>query len=170
MSYGCFFNGVDSKIDLGSDMISDKTVTIMGWIKPYGWGAFGNFVYTNGKVICWVRDTEDNIGFSSNGSTTTKSATNSITLNKLQFVAITRESDGTVNFYIGDKNTAPVLSGTADQDSGTPEAGTTSVILGNNSGATRTFDGLIPVLKCVENVLSLQEITRFWSSTLGEIR
>jgi hypothetical protein len=53
---------------------------------------------------------------------------------------------------------------------GTPVAGTTNVIIGNNSGATRTFDGLIPMLQVFENVLTLEQITQIWSSTRSEIQ
>jgi len=43
--------------------------------------------------------------------------------------SVTRELDGTINFYIWDLDTTPVLSGSADQNSGT-----INVIIGNNSG------------------------------------
>jgi hypothetical protein len=77
---------------------------------------------------------------------------------------------GVVNFYIGNSTTAPALSGTANQSSGTPVAGTTNVFIGNNTGATRTFNGLIPMLKVYEGILDLPTITQIWSESLKDIK
>jgi len=105
------------------------------------------------------------ISITSDNSTYAHSAVSSVLVKKKQFVSLTREADGTVNFYIGDKNTAPALSGSADQDSGSPVSGTTSVYLGNNAAGARTFDGLIPELEVVEGILTLAQITQYWSHT-----
>jgi len=169
-NYAAEFNGTTSLIDTGTDMISDKAVTVMGWIKPYSWGETSGRIINNDKCIFRVSSVNNNIRFTSDNSGRIESATNSILFNKWQFVAVTRESDGTANFYIGDKDTAPAISGTPDTDSGTPSAGTTNVIIGNNAAATRTFDGLIPKLKVVEGILTLAQITQVWSETLKEIK
>jgi len=60
--------------------------------------------------------------------------------------------------------------GSADQDSGTPTAGTTNIIIGNNNAQYRSFDGLINSMQIYEGILSLQDITRIWSSTLKYIQ
>ena len=169
MSFACKFNGSSSKIDLGSDVIGVKAVTVMGWIKPYSTGESEGQIINNGRIYLGYDGLNKRVLFSSETSTYLTSGTNSVSLNKWQFISITREADGTVNFYIGDKSTAPALSGSADQDSGTPAAGTTNVIIGNNSGATRTFDGTIPKLKVIEGILTLAQITQVWSETRKEI-
>ena len=165
-SYSAEFNGTTSMIDTGTDMIGTKAVTVMYWIKPYNFNnesANGTYI-DNGKFSLYHNITGA-LRITSNLMSFPTSGLNSIILNKLQFISVTRESDGTVNFYIGDKNTAPALSGAADQNSGTPVAGTTNVIIGNNDAQTRTFDGLIPEIKVIENILSLDDITRYWSES-----
>jgi hypothetical protein len=165
------FNGSTSMIDTGTDMIGTKAVTVMGWIKPYTYGESNEGkLIDNGKSLFSVISSNDRIYFTSNNANITFSANNSISLNKKQFIVVTREADGTANLYIGDKTTTPTLSGGANQNSGTPEAGTTNVIIGNNSAASRTFDGLIPKLKVIEGILTLAEITQEWSSTLNKIK
>jgi len=164
---GALFNGTTSLIDTGTDMIGVKSCTILGWIKPYSYGETAGRIIDNGKFFIYALGSQ--LRSVSDGTSLVNSGVSTISLNKLQFVVATREADGTVNFYIGDTKNAPTLSGSADQDSGTPEAGTTNVIIGNNSEATRTFDGLMPKLKVVEGILSLEQITQVWSETLSEI-
>ncbi len=169
--YSAKFNGTTSKIDTGTDMIGTKAVTVMGWIKPYSLGESNmGFILDNDKFR--LRFTSNNrIIFYSEGNGTYAITLNyAVSLNQWQFVSVTRKSDGIVNFYIGDLDTSPALSGSADQPSGTPVAGTSNVIIGNNNIQTRTFDGLISKLKVVEGILSLAEITQEWSSTKGSIR
>ena len=172
---GALWNGSSSKIDLGSEIIGTKDVSIMGWIKPYSFGGGGNGRILNNTsldlvMISTLSGTDNALGITSNGGTANiLSGNNSISLNKLQFVSVTRTAAGLVTFRIGDKDTAPALSGSADQDSGSPISGTTNVIIGNNAGATRAFDGLINKLSVVEGILSLAQITQVWSETLSEI-
>lgn len=167
---GAFFNGSTSLIDTGADVIGTKAVTVMGWIKPYSYGGGSNGrIIDNGKFSLIFRNLNSQLIFFSDLATTTVSANNSISLNKWQFVCVTRTSTGVTNFYIGDLSTAPALSGIANQDSGTPTAGTTNAIIGNNSGVSRSFDGTINKLKVVEGILSLQEITREWSESRKHI-
>ncbi len=168
-NYSALFDGSSSKIDLGTDCIGVKAITVMGWIKPYSYGNINGRILDNGKAILFLYNTNGTLGFVSTGVGANLAADNAILLNQWNFVATTRESDGTINHFIGYKNTAPVLSGTPDLLSGTPTAGTTNVILGNNSNQSGTFDGLIPKLGVVESILSLAEITRAWSSSRGSL-
>ena len=166
-NYAADFNGTSSKIDLNTNMINTKAVTVLSWVNIKSNGENGNGrIINEGQTIFYVNN--NSIKFSSDSSSFTNS--DNIDFNIVKFVALTRESDGTVNFYIGDLETAPALSGVADQDSGTPTAGTTNVVIGNNDGANRTFDGLIPKLKVVEGILDIDEITRYWSETRKEVK
>jgi len=170
MGFSCKFNGSTSKVDTQSTFGGlTGAITILAWINPSSFGEVGVArIVDNGEAIIWVQNYK--VYFTSNNfSNETSSAAGSITLNKLQFIVVTREADGTVNFYIGDKDNAPTSSGAADQDSGTPEAGTTNVIIGNNAAGTRTFDGTINKIAVVEGILSLAEISRYWSSSLREV-
>ena len=59
-------------------------------------------------------------------------------LNTWYHIVCTSTDIGIANFYIDG-----VLSGTANQNSGTPTAGTTNIIIGNRNAGDRTFDGRI---------------------------
>ncbi len=169
--YSAVFDGADSKVDTGTDMIGTKAVTVMGWIKPSGWGegSLGRII-DNGKFYMFTFNNHDYIGLTSAGSSPIYSSSNSISLNNWQFVSVTREADGTVNYYIGDLDTAPALSGSADQNSGVPVAGTTNVIIGNNNTQTRTFDGLISNLQVVEGIVDLNTIIDYYNLTKSLIK
>ena len=152
-------------------MIGTKAVTIMGWVDWYSLGenSTGRII-DNGEFIIWTDNDNDRFRIVSDTSTAANAVNNSVVLNKKQFISVTREIDGTANFYIGDLDTAPAINGTPDQDSGVPTVGTANTILGNTAAQTQTFDGLIPKLKVVEGILSLAEITQEWSSTLQDVK
>jgi len=86
------------------------------------------------------------VAFYRDGATGIYSANSSMNLNTWTYLAVISNSDGTTSFYIGDENTTPVLSGTADQDAGTPEDGG-DLYIGNRSGNDRTFEGAIHGLR-----------------------
>jgi len=147
------FNGTTDFIDLGADKPSDLTgdITIGCWIRPEGWGGGGYGRIITNKYL------GNNDGFylgitnnASKNAVILESATldgklsgdDSITLNTWQHILATRESDGTTNFYING-----IQSGVLNQDSGTPEAGTTNTFIGNNNIGDRAFDGQIKNLK-----------------------
>ena len=93
-------------------------------------------------------DILNKLAFRSDGATTINSADNSITLQKWQHICVTRTAAGIANIYINN-----VLSGSADQASGTPAAGTTNVFIGNRSAGDRTFDGLIDEVRFYNKVI-----------------
>lgn len=167
-NYGAEFNGTTSKIDLGTDMIGTKAVTLMGWIKPNTGGETElSRLIDNSQTFIRLNTTSSQRLFQlrSDGSTSANSGSGVLKLNNYNFISATRESDGTVNFYVGYLDTAPVQSGNSDQSSGTPIIGITNVFIGNNSIGSLTFDGKISMLKVVEGILDLQEITQEWSET-----
>jgi hypothetical protein len=170
--YSASFNGTTSRINTGSDFIGTKAITVCGWINPTGWGGGSlGAIIDNSRTILQkfaISATTGRIRLTSDNSTYATSATGLIT-NQNQFICVTRTTAGVVNFYIGDSTTAPVISGTANQASGTPVAGTTNVFIGNNSAANRTFDGLIPMLDVYEGILDLSIITQIWSESRKEI-
>jgi hypothetical protein len=167
---GALWNGTTSLIDLGSEIIGTKDVSIMGWFKLYsdGEGNTGRLL-ENGKFKLFITSS----GKLSLGSAGTGSATSgAIPFGKDVFIALTRKSDadGKTDFYIGYKDQAPVLSGGANQTSGLPTVGDTNLTIGNNAGASRTSDGLINKLTVVEGILSLAQITQEWSSTINQVQ
>jgi len=114
------FDGSDDYINCGDDFLGTGALTIMAWIRPTAFGTFPNYQKTivgNTKVRFETYGSGDKLRFSSDGTTLVYSAASSITLHEWQHVAVTRDANGAANFYVNG-----VLSGTADQASGTPIA------------------------------------------------
>ena len=168
-SYSAVFNGSTSKIDTGSDWIGTKAVTVCGWIKLNNYGEASGIegdIFTNAKSIFSSVRAGSQFQLTSNAwSNVAVPAVNSIVLFKWIFISTTRKLDGKGSFYLGSKSISPALSSTSDQNSGIPAAGTTNVIIGNNTGQTRTMNGSIKMLNIYEGILSLQEITQIWQNT-----
>ena len=174
MSYSAYFNGTSSKIDCGVDFIGTKAFSFCGWmnIKSFGEGISSNsgFVIVNNQLHLFLASSSSRFGLTSNNFTSNAyAANNSIVLNQWLFVSLTRTAAGVVNFYLGDLTNAPAVSGTANQASGTPTAGSVNIYIGNNSSGTRSFDGLIPMISIHEATLTLNQITQIWSSTKNSI-
>jgi len=149
------FNGTTSYGDTGADMIGVGACTIEAWIYPVTYGElYSGYIVENGKALFPLVKTSENIRFYSNGSDYASSAENSIVLNTWYHVCVTRNTAGDeTNIYI-----TGVLSGDADQNSGTPTAGDTNVLIGNNSANDREFNGRIEGVKIHKRILSLQKI------------
>ena len=151
------FDGADTKIDTGSDMIGTEAVTIVARIYPesLGEGAQGRII-SNGKTIFRLANV-DRLKFSSDGSTLAEIPT-SIQLNAWNHIVVTRNSAGDeTNFYING-----VLSGSPNQNSGTPTAGTSNVIIGNRDARDRTFDGSISDVRIYNYVLTPTQIRQIY--------
>lgn len=154
------YNNSSSKLDAGSfgDLTGD--LTILAWIKPFGWGEDGTGrILDNGKLKYGVIITNDRMFITSN-STLVYSANNSIDLNKWQFIAVTRTSAGIVNHYING-----ILSGTPNQNSDTPVAASTNLFIGNKEAVSATFNGNIPIVKIVSGILSTKQIENYYNAT-----
>ena len=136
---GFVYDNADSYLDAGSGIVVPGATTFAGILNPTGYGE-GNLgvIFSDGKCIVRLYLNNQNIYLYSNGATAAASATNSIPLGCYTSFVITRTALGVANFYINGE-----LNGTANQASGTPEAGTTNLIVGNNSGRTATFNGTI---------------------------
>jgi len=166
------FNGSDSMLDLGDvDLLGG--ISVFGWIKLKSWGesltyGLGTLI-DNGAFFLATRLDTESLLCASDSSTWRTSLTNSLSLNKEYFVGVTRTAAGLVNFYIGNKDTAPTLSGTANQNSGIPIAGTTNLIAGNNAAGTRSLDGTMPLLNIKSGIMSLDLFAQAWSSTKNKI-
>ena len=167
--YSSEFNGSTSKIDTGSDFIGTKAVTICGWIKAYSYGK-GNYgrIVDNGKLYFLVDGAAKSLRFSSNAALEVTSAVNSILLRKWYFVVVIRNVSGLAAFYIGNKTSAPVVSG-ENLNSGAPISGINNVLIGDNAIGLRTFYGNITNVKVYEGILSLEELTQIWSNTRDKV-
>ena len=143
---GAMFNGADDYVDLEEGKPTDLTgdITISAWINPEGWGeGSSGSIIDNGKLRYILYATTTGVILTSNNNAWAYSADNSISTNTWKRILVTRPSAGTnTNFYIDG-----VLSGDANQNSGTPEGGTTNTFIGNREANDRTFDGKIANIK-----------------------
>ena len=167
---GFNFNGAASsgtRVKTTSDFINTNTVTVSAWIyaKSYGAIAAGRII-DNGKFFLRVSSSSNRLVLSSDAGTTNPvSANNSISLNTWIHIVAIRTSVTTANttFYVNS-----VLSGTANQNSGTPVGGTTNVIIGNANAGDRTFDGIIDDVRIYSRALSATEVRQLYN--LGQAK
>ena len=168
------FNGSTSKLDYGNIDALTGDITIAGWVNARGLGeASVGTIIENDKFLVWhyiFSGTSIVYAISSNYSTIATGALKSSQLNKWIFVSITRTNSGIANFYIGDSKNPPTISGTANQSSGTPIAGTTNIIVGNNNASNRTWNGLIPQMRLYKSILTQAQINQLWSSQAGRFQ
>ena len=162
------FDGSTSKLDFGNIDPLTGDITICGWIKARGYGEGGNgTIIENGKLtLCRVSG--DRFILQSDYATSTAQTTaNTFIKNKWIFIVATRTSSGIVNFRLGDYKTYPTVSGTANMASGTPVAGTTNIIIGNNNAQQYTWNGLISQLRIYKSILTEAQISQLWSYSLN---
>ena len=138
------FDGSTTKIDTGSAWMPVGDISVGGWFYAIGWGESAEgHILADGKLYIDIEDSGDRFVVSSDGGGTFKnSANSSVALTTWTYFFVTRTLAGLVNIYLN-----AVLSGTANQTSGTPAAGTTNVIIGNRDTDNRTFDGYISGLE-----------------------
>jgi len=152
---GLNFDGTDDYVDLGTDMIGTGADSVSAWIylDSYGEGNLGTIV-ANGELYFYLSTANAQIRFMSDGSVSIGSDLNSILLNRWYHVVVTRDATGAnTNFYING-----VLSGTPNQNSGTPTAGAFNVLIGDGVAPTEHFDGKIDEVAIYDKALTAQEI------------
>jgi len=154
---GVLFTSTGYKLDDGADFIGIGDITVCIYCNPRSIGQIAGRFIENGKFIFGL--TAGKIFCSSDGSTSPVSAAINYNINSL--FSVTRASDGIATMYVNG-----AISGTPDQSTGTPVAGSTNVIIGNESAGSRTFDGLMSDVIVVNGILSQSEIAQMH----GEIR
>jgi hypothetical protein len=158
------FNGVNSRLDCGNydGLVGDKT--FIAWVKPRSFSlAYGNRILDNFKLsikvaIASVIDTAY-IQLTSDAIVTASAAIDTLKAGRSYMVVCTRTDAGVTNIYING-----VLSGTANQSSGTPVAGTGNLIIGNNGSGDRAWNGALSGLRILSGILSVAEINHLWSN------
>jgi len=136
--FGRLFDGIDDLITCASDPIGTNACTIVVTFLATGWGG-GNTgrILDNGPLFAYLSNT-GTLRFRGDGSTEATSGANSIALNTIYRVVITRTTSGATNFHINGN-----LSGTANQASGTPTAGNQPLTFGNRAASDKGFKGNI---------------------------
>jgi hypothetical protein len=155
------FNGTTSLINLGTTNGGNVTTvwSLESWIKPItaGEGSAGRiFQHSTGSVtgfICSLDNSAVSNGIQLNTYAVSGFSArigNCITNNSWQQV-VWAFSSGSVTFYV---NGASV--GTSSITS--PSSYTGSDYIGNNSGATNTFDGSISIVRLYRSTLTAQQV------------
>ena len=155
------FNGTTTRINCGSQLIGTGDVTIFAWITPSSYGEGNNGrIADNGKFIFAISSTSERATLTYDGATLCVSADSSIAVDTEYFVCGTMASGGgsTGNIYING-----VLSGSADQDVGTAESGSTNLHIGNNNLFNGTFAGLICPVIIFNKVLTPTQIMQYYN-------
>jgi hypothetical protein len=153
------FDGANSKIDCASQIAGAGNITLLAWFNATGYGEVNaGRIVDNGKFWVRVNSTNTTITVTSDGATEVSAATASAGLSAEIFVAVTRTSTGVVNIY---KN--GVLSGSANQASGTPAGGSTNLIIGNNTGQTATFNGTLSHVRIFSQILTTTQIGQIYN-------
>lgn len=158
------FDGADSKLGMGYLDSLKGDISVVAWVYAKGYGegpaSYGASIIENEKTRLAIRSTDAKLRFLSDGATSAFSANNSVLLKQWYLVVVTRNSAGDeTNFYING-----VANGSLDQDSGTPEAGTANITIGNNTTQTVSFDGFISRPRVGNFILTEAEISRIYSS------
>lgn len=158
------FNGSSSKIDCGSydTLVGDKT--FVAWVNLYknfikGTAASRSILSNNQVDLFTYYDGVVNrkIFFESNGATVASSALiENVDLDRC--IIVTRTSTGIANIYIDG-----ILSGSANQNSGTPVAGDTNIQIGMRATYGK-FNNLISSIRILDGILTAQEIAQIYSS------
>jgi hypothetical protein len=158
-------NGVSSAINVGTydTMVGDKTIVFFGKITGEGENDNGR-ILDNGKLIFYTDLGNGRVGVISNGSTPAVSATGYLKFGVNYCIIVRRKSDGKASFLIGTLNSPMTLSGTADQSSGTPVAGTTAITILNDATGAFTFDGSMAMCICYNGLLSDNEAEQLRTS------
>jgi hypothetical protein len=154
---GLICNNPTTNINTGitNTLMGDLTVEVIIDPTSYGVGNWGRII-DNEKLLLLVDDTTDSVILMSNGSNYGVSATDSCTINGLfKHFIVTRTSTGITNFYLNG-----TLSGTANQSSGTPVAGTTNIHLMNRSLGSRAFNGGCKVNNIYQGIMTEEQITK----------
>ena len=138
------------------NLLGDLTINIFFKPRSFGTSEVGKII-DNSKLKIGLNTTNAVVNCTSDGSTVVTSASSVVKLGRWSHLAILRKSDGKVSFYIDE-----VLSGSADQNSGTPVAGSTIYV--GTTASSNYFDGELPIVQVFSGILSIQEISQIRTS------
>jgi len=152
------FNGTTSKVDCGvpDTLLGDKSFVF--WMKPYGLGeSDSGCIFHNGKLYLCMGSSGRL--YLVNNVTFRYSPNNICPLWEWSFIVITRDEVVPSLWY---RNGAAAGAGSGTDAA--PVAGTTNLIVGNNTGGTLAYDGLINDLRIYDGLLSAAEVSQLFSN------
>lgn len=156
---GLQFFGTNGKVSMTGNSGLTGDITIATRVKVTGISANSRIFDGGGYIYFYPAPSTGNLILSRNGGSKGAVAANATSiLNQWVDVIVTSTSVGITNIYING-----VLSGSANQDAGTPVSGTAWVI-GNRSANDRPFHGTISDLRIYNRILSTNEIKAYHNS------
>jgi hypothetical protein len=161
--HGFDFDNTNDYIDCGSDIIGTGDVTMGAMVRLENWDETIPRIMLNNKCFFVMYSTNDRILFTSNASTNAFSANDSIKPGVYNFIVVTRTSAGVTNIYINGE-----LSGSADQSSGTPEAGTINTIIGYDL-ASRAANSVIDTPFVYGSILTPTQIRELSNNAFARL-
>jgi len=157
------FNGTSSILNCGNydSLVGDKTIVAWYFYNPYSTMPAPRLI-DNGKLYIYSSYSDPRYWYmTSNGSTTVSSGIMTSPVGRWKQIVVTRTSTGVANFYIDG-----VLSGTANQASGTPVAGTLNISIGAYvpSYTDQAFRGQMSAVRIINGILTAQEVSQLFSN------
>ena len=158
-----YFPGTTSYIALGANRIDDQSpLTFVGWINPDSLGSATAGIISDQRFTFAISNTNDNLvarntftaGFAS-------SATNSLELNRWIHVAITRDANDLLTFYVDGE-----LSGDPNQDGGSRESDNLTVEIGR-LGSFSYYQGQMDDIRVYKETKSADFIQQHYLQTRG---
>lgn len=152
---GLRFDGDTGKVDMGISGVGTGDITWVGIVKLNSRGESNAArIFSNGSFEVSSKF-QNGIMVRSDGSTEKNSAADIVYGKDFYHVAVVRTSAGLTTIYIDG-----VVSGTADESSGTPVAAATNDFIGNIQAGTKCMDGCILEQQVYNTLLSSQDIGR----------
>lgn len=156
------FDGADSKIDTGADVIGAGEDSACAWVYVDGAheGAAGIIAY-NAKFFWYLNNgTPATISLSCNGAANLTTS-GIVAAGAWTHLCVTRTSAGVGQHYV---NGVPFgASGTC----GAPAGGTTNLFIGGNSASTQSFNGKLDDIRIYNRALTPSEISAIYNSGTG---
>jgi hypothetical protein len=159
----CFLFDVATshKIDAGADVIGTGADTVCAWVAPTdATPALAMRIADNGKYLLGI-SAQAKLQMSSDTATVIESAAVFADAT-FAHVCASRTATGAASLYLNG-----ALLGAADQDSGTPTAGTGNVIIGNRAASDRDYGGYLDDIRIYDRALTAAEITQIYNSGTG---
>lgn len=158
--WGMGFNGTSSNLNIGNydNLLGD--ITLISWVNIVKYYLTNPRILDNSKLLFYIGLSNRSLRLQSDGVADVGSAINAIKIGSWALCMVTRTSTGVANFYING-----VLSGTANQASGTPTASTVNIRTGSTYTGTDGFvNGGMAQIRIIKGILNAQECQQLFDN------